>query len=179
MLLMIYYPTTLSRKSRNTGTALVVASLTTIAVAVTLYKLPNNVLSILQFSTLPLSVLSKLPQIRQNFRSQSTGQLSAFAVISQILGCLARLFTTATELSDLLLTSGFAVALLLNCVLGIQMWMYWGSDAREDLGPRYHQVGTEEEKPQWRAPETEPVGRLHSPVPQQHASGRKWARKVA
>jgi mannose-P-dolichol utilization defect protein 1 len=161
---------------------LAVASVATIAAVAALYKLPDDALSILQFSTLPLSLFSKLPQIRQNSRYQSTGQLSAFAVVSQIAGCLARLFTTATELSDVILTAGFALALLLTCVLGAQMWMYWGNDAKDEHEKYPEATTVEDEKPQWMAPPSEPVGRLHSPVPQLHgsqASGRKWARKVA
>jgi mannose-P-dolichol utilization defect 1 len=110
------------------------AAIATVSLGFILYGLPNDTLSLLQLATLPLSLFSKLPQIRQNFRSKSTGQLSAFAVISQIVGCLARLFTTATELSDLLLTAGFALALFLNCILGTQMWVYWGNDETEELG---------------------------------------------
>lgn len=139
--------------------------------------------------TLPLSLFSKLPQIRQNLRSQSTGQLSAFAVISQMVGCLARLFTTATEVGDLLISAGFALALLLNCILGAQLWMYWGKDEKEDFGLSNRRVASasngntvEKEKsslppPPWTQP------RLATPPPRSPGSpalggGRKWARKV-
>lgn len=83
-------------------------------------------LAFLQAATLPLAVSAKLPQIMQNARAKSTGQLSAFAVGAQILGCLARLYTTAMEVGDWLVASAFGMALMLNGVLGVQLWMYWG-----------------------------------------------------
>ncbi|KAF6760890.1 hypothetical protein DFP72DRAFT_988128 [Ephemerocybe angulata] len=87
----------------------------------------DQALSLAQLATLPLGLTSKLPQIRQNARAQSTGQLSAVAVLSQVLGCLARVFTTAQEVGDPLVQAGFLLALGLNVVLGVQMYMYWGT----------------------------------------------------
>ena len=171
---------------------------------IALYSIPIDVLSLLQMTTLPLSLFSKLPQIRQNSRSQSTGQLSAFAVISQIAGCLVRLFTTATELGDPLVSAGFALALMLNIILGVQLWMYWGqSDVKGESGLGEHkEVYVEEEKAkilkqrsenavrqvhQPRAalpnsstgPMVDNVRRISTPPPNRPSSaGRKWARKV-
>ncbi|TEB19695.1 hypothetical protein FA13DRAFT_1801980 [Coprinellus micaceus] len=51
-------------------------------------------------STIPLSLCSKLLHIQQNLRSNSTGQLSAFAVISPVLGYLAHASTTMQEIGD-------------------------------------------------------------------------------
>ena len=76
--------------------------MTTIATAaslVVLYAVPPNSLSPF------LSVFFKFPQIRQNARAQSTGQLSSIAVIAQIAGCLARLFTTTTDVDDWILSA--------------------------------------------------------------------------
>ena len=84
-----------------------------------------------------LSLFSKISQIRQTFRFKSTGELSAFAVISQIAGCLARLFTTATAVGDSLVSAGFGLALLLNIVLGVQLWIYWGKGEDLNLGDGY------------------------------------------
>lgn len=158
----------------------------TVAAAALLYAAPMSVLALLQLSTLPLSLFSKLPQIRQNYRSQSTGQLSVFAVGSQVIGCLARLFTTAQEVGDSLVAAGFALALVLNAVLGVQLWMYWGQDeyvirAESGLSPNL----TEKLK---ASPAYEPAPwqqqqslsqRVGTPPPQSPAGGsRKWARKV-
>ncbi|KAF5309274.1 hypothetical protein D9611_015143 [Ephemerocybe angulata] len=88
----------------------------------------------LPLATLPLSLISKFPQIRQNAHAQSTGQLSAFAVVPQVLGCLARVFT-AQEVGDPLVQSSLLLALILNTVLAAQMYMYWGKhEERKVLG---------------------------------------------
>lgn len=190
-LLIIAYAPLSSSSSSSKSTKIVTGILATAASSVVLYSLPQNTLSLLQLSTLPLSLFSKLPQIRQNSRSQSTGQLSAFAVISQIAGCIARLFTTATETGDSLVAAGFGLALLLNLVLGAQLWMYWG---QSDVDPKdayqvrngglTHEKKFEEEKhapayepAPWQAP---PTHRVATPPPRTSsaASGRKWARKV-
>ena len=160
----------------------------TIATSFVLYTLPQDTLALLQLSTLPLSLFSKLPQIRQNHRSQSTGQVSAFAVISQILGCVARLFTTATEVGDSIVVASFAFALVLNLVLGAQLWMYWGqaevdTEDKENFamsgnGHRYVSESEEKERAYepapWQAQQT--TRRVFTPPPA--SGGRKWARKV-
>ncbi|CAG8654320.1 4978_t:CDS:2, partial [Acaulospora colombiana] len=100
----------------------------TIAV-VTSYALlviPMSSLQLLQLGTVPISLFSKIPQISENYRNKSTGQLSVFAVASQVFGCAARLFTTATEMGDSLVFAGFALAFVLNVILGLQIWLYWG-----------------------------------------------------
>ena len=80
---------------------------------------------VLQAATLPISLLSKAPQIISNHKARSTGNLSAFAVFNALLGCLARLFTTKQEVNDPLIFWGFAGAAALNAVLALQMVMYW------------------------------------------------------
>ncbi|KAJ4477151.1 hypothetical protein J3R30DRAFT_3291413 [Lentinula aciculospora] len=129
--LIIFYTPSLRLARRRRNAQLSYAFLGLLSGVLTLYYSSMPILAFLQLSTLPLSLTSKVPQIRQNYRSQSTGQLSAFAVGSQIVGCLARLFTTATEVGDWLVSAGFALALALNGVLGVQLWMYWGKDVDE------------------------------------------------
>lgn len=84
-------------------------------------------LAYLQLATLPLSLFSKIPQITANYKAKSTGQLSAFAVLSQIIGCAVRVYTTSTEVGDPVVQAGFGLALFLNVILGIQMMSYWGN----------------------------------------------------
>jgi mannose-P-dolichol utilization defect 1 len=183
LLIILYNPIPSARSAKlMTGIA------ATVATSFVLYTLPQNTLALLQLSTLPLSLFSKLPQIRQNHRSQSTGQLSAFAVISQILGCVARLFTTATEVDDSIVAAGFALALVLNLVMGAQLWMYWGQgevdDAKDkesfELSGNGHTYALASEKEPayepapWQAQQT--TRRVATPPPA--SGGRKWARKV-
>jgi len=180
--LIVYLPSTPLRKAQNTAGRLALTAVGTVASAVVLYAVPKETLALLQVATLPLSLFSKLPQIIQNARSRSTGQLSTFAVAAQILGCVARLFTTATEVGDPIVTAGFALALVLNIVVGVQMWMYWGKDDKEATP-----IGIVHEKEDWAQPRHQMVDVVVPPKaplsPPRHATaspsgGRKWARKV-
>ncbi|KAJ2916895.1 hypothetical protein MD484_g3519, partial [Candolleomyces efflorescens] len=126
-LIIAYSPRSPSSSSSKLSKFAAAAGATVASTYTLAYLIPQDKLAILQAATLPLSLFSKLPQIRQNARSKSTGQLSSFAVISQILGCLARLFTTATEVGDSLVAAGFALALGLNVVLGFQLYSYYGN----------------------------------------------------
>ncbi|PBK80850.1 mannose-P-dolichol utilization defect 1 protein [Armillaria gallica] len=155
----------------------------------TLYYLPTEILSYLQIATLPLSLFAKIPQITQNYQSKSTGQLSAFAVIAQVLGCIARLFTTMQEVGDPVVLAGFALALVLNSVLGAQLWMYWGAQAKtvEEKVPEpakeevmmevQEKVQAYEQPPRPQTPPRPhtPSYRTGTPPP---SGGRKWARKL-
>ncbi|KZP26456.1 mannose-P-dolichol utilization defect 1 protein [Athelia psychrophila] len=176
-LLIIYFPSSSLRRGQNVASKLAATAISAIAAGATLYSLPKETLALLQIATLPLSLFSKVPQIQQNARAQSTGQLSAVAVVAQVAGCLARLFTTAQEVGDQLVAAGFALALLLNIVLGAQMWMYWGNDGK-----------VKEEKGEMKVVAPVPVKaestgrseilRSSSPLPRASTPTRKWARKV-
>lgn len=179
-LLIIYLPSPSLRHSQNVPSRVIIACISTLAAAFALYTLPKDTLSVLQLATLPLSLFSKLPQILQNARARSTGQLSAFAVISQIAGCLARLFTTATEVGDNIVAAGFALALVLNAVLGVQMWLYWGKEETEETNlekTRFSGIVGERE---WhRQEKIDVVVPPQSPMPRSSTpTGRKWARKI-
>lgn len=132
--LIVYYSPRSPKRNANLATV----SLGMLLTAVFLDIVPKWILSFLQLSTLPLSIFSKLPQIRQNYRAQSTGQLSAFAVWSQIIGCLARLFTTLQEVGDWLVLGSFLLALALNGILGCQLWMYRGKTEVGEKGFELH-----------------------------------------
>ena len=83
--------------------------------------------SILQASTVPLTVLSKAPQIASNHRLRSTGNLSAFAVFNSFLGCAVRVFTTGQETGDSLVWWGYFLAAVCNAILVGQMVLYWNN----------------------------------------------------
>ncbi|KAI0632543.1 mannose-P-dolichol utilization defect 1 protein [Trametes polyzona] len=180
-LLIVHYNPPASLAARPSLQRTILSLQVVIAFAVALFVLPTPTLALFQLATLPLSLFSKLPQIRQNYRAQSTGQLSAFAVISQVGGCLARLFTTATEVGDPIVSAGFALALALNVILGVQMWLYWGKDGRDVLedGP----IGVSDEKKQqhW-PPAAHKVEVIVPPASPGRASprpgNRRWSRKV-
>ena len=183
-LLIIYFPSSTLRRSASSPSntpKVAGAAIASAALIGALVNLSKETIAFLQVTTLPLGLFSKLPQIAQNHRAKSTGQLSTFAVVAQILGCLARLFTTATEVKDPLVLAGFFLALVLNVVLGFQMWAYYGKDA--------HDVPTGgiplEEKRQtiyapvaqtWESP-AEAVSGQQSPA-RPSTPSRRWARKV-
>jgi len=188
--LIVLYAPRISNKARTLATT----TIATTASLAALYAVPPSTLALLQMSTLPLSVFSKLPQIRQNARAQSTGQLSSVAVIAQIAGCLARLFTTATEVNDRIVSAGIAVALILNIVLGIQMYMYWptkaekavfemqpinGTRKTESAHPAVHEPATSST---WNQPSQPLQHRVSTPPPPRaqtpSSGGKKWTRKV-
>ncbi|KAH9925370.1 mannose-P-dolichol utilization defect 1 protein [Epithele typhae] len=185
-LLIVHYNPPPSLASTPAAARATQGALGMAAAAAALVVVPPSALAACQLATLPLSLFSKLPQIRQNHRAQSTGQLSAFAVVAQVVGCLARLFTTAAEVGDPILSAGFALALALNVVLGVQMWQYWGKEEREEkIEMGQYGVGARAEEKvgvQWAqvpqrvevvVPPASPSGRA-SPRP----SPRRWSRKV-
>jgi mannose-P-dolichol utilization defect 1 len=87
-------------------------------------------LQLLQGLSIPLSLTSKVPQIYTNYRNSSTGQLAAVTIFNYLLGSLARLFTTLTEVNDPYIFWGFALAAGLNAVLAGQMVYYWRAPKR-------------------------------------------------
>ncbi|WVR04804.1 hypothetical protein IAU60_001816 [Kwoniella sp. DSM 27419] len=129
---------------------------------------PPGMLALLQAATLPLSLISKAPQIMSNHRHRSTGNLSAFAVFNALLGCLARLFTTKQEVNDPLIFWGFAGAAVLNLVLALQMVAYWSNADDAYAKPGSRRQSLEERGPM--TPEKAVFG--------DGASGRRWARKL-
>jgi uncharacterized protein with PQ loop repeat len=78
------------------------------AVAIGSLKLPPTLWSLLPLSNLPLLLISRIPQIIQNFRFSSTGQLSGITTFLIFAGSLARIFTTIQEVGwDFSLLTGF------------------------------------------------------------------------
>lgn len=171
-----------TKRARSNSPAVAMAGVIAIFTTYILLTIPMNMLQLFQLGTVPISLFSKIPQISENYRNQSTGQLSVFAVTSQIFGCAARLFTTATEMEDSLVFAGFALALVLNLALGWQIWMYWGQ------GVPTSKEHWPKEKPVISSnPPAEAVAThnhshdapyAHVNVPASSTGGRRWARKV-
>lgn len=127
-LLIIYYapsaslPLARGSSIRSNSRALPLAVASAAMAGLTLFLLsptlcPSNLLTILQGTTIPVSLISKIPQILELNRNKEPGNLSAIVVFAQLLGTVARVFTTATETDDMLLLAGFAGATIFNgCV---------------------------------------------------------------
>ncbi|CAK5281387.1 unnamed protein product [Mycena citricolor] len=177
LLIILYAP-----RARDKTTNAVMACLALLVFFLSASLVSMDVLAMMQLATLPLSLFSKLPQIRQNYTSQSTGNLSAFAVFAQIAGCAARLFTTAMEVNDPIVAAGFLLALLLNIVLGVQLSLYWGRDDAVAAKSKSNAVVADKVRasPVPAAYESVPLQqRAATPPPGSPSmSGRKWARKV-
>lgn len=79
----------------------------------------------MQIMTIPLTMVSKLPQIWSNFRHKSSGQLSLLTNALVFCGCLARIFTNHQEVpGDKLIRTVSVVGCLLNGVILAQIVWY-------------------------------------------------------
>lgn len=200
-ILIVYFPSTRLRHSGPNTLSAFFMTIASIACGFILYNLPPHMLQLLQAATLPISVLSKLPQIQANRRAKSTGQLSAIAVGSQVAGCLARMFTTATEVNDSIVFAGYALTLGLNAIVALQMYTYWGKDTAlyddkiDGVVPGSSEFNAIMEKDAEKTAPTLPLPRPHvhstmdsivvppkSPLrhgtPPASQAGRRWSRKV-
>lgn len=76
----------------------------------------------------PLMIMSRIPQIINNFSQGHTGQLAFITVALNFVGALARIFTTLTEVGDdYALLAGFIISVTLNGLLLLQIVMYWSA----------------------------------------------------
>jgi len=106
-----------------------------------LQKVPVEWLQYLQALTIPLGLMSKVPQIWTIASEKSTGQLSAFAVFNYLFGSMARIFTTMTEVDDPVILSGFILGATLNVVIASQMVYYWNSGTKLGAQPKKVKAG--------------------------------------
>lgn len=95
---------------------------------------PENLISSLQIASIPISIVSKLPQIHQNHRLQRASHLSEITVGANWLGSLIRVFTTVQDFDklgrDKVLLAGYGLSFVLNLVLAGQVW-YYGHQEQE------------------------------------------------
>lgn len=132
--LIVYYSASSNRVSLLSTFAIVFLVSTFLLGSPSVVSL--DTLQVLAAFCIPLALFSKLPQIISNIRLGSTGQLSAFLVFNSLAGCLARVFTTATETGDRVLWWGFVLAALLNGVLALQMALYWNKSGDKRSGKK-------------------------------------------
>ncbi|CDZ98215.1 Predicted endoplasmic reticulum membrane protein Lec35/MPDU1 involved in monosaccharide-P-dolichol utilization [Phaffia rhodozyma] len=125
--------------------------------------IPFPALKLLQVATVPIGLASKAPQIISNYRLKSTGNLSAFAVFNALLGCLARVFTTLTEINDPLVAFSFLLSALLNSIIAFQMILYWSQP------PSYPTTSSQSNTPR---------GSLSGPSSGRYGSKGGWGEKT-
>merc|ERR1712060_413026 len=87
---------------------------------------PLVILATLQSMQVVISIASRLPQIIQNFKNGSTGQLSSITLFLFFAGSLARVFTSLQEAPDLILIVSAGVAAFFNSLLFLQVIIYSG-----------------------------------------------------
>lgn len=133
--LVLHFTASAQASSSSSSPPLWPAAVFVAAVAAAAYALftdaivPTPLLRNFQlFVTIPLGLLSKVPQIVAVHKQKSTGQLSAFAVFNYLAGSLARVATTLAEVNDPLILAGFIGGAVLNLVLAAQMLAFWNSD---------------------------------------------------
>ena len=71
-----------------------------------------------------LSVGSRLTQIINSYREKSTGPLSTITFGLNMLGNVARIFTTLKETKDLVIAGGFIISFILNLIIFLQIIYY-------------------------------------------------------
>ena len=99
------------------------------AVAYLMYAkmIPEMVIIGLNSAGILLSVVSKLNQIILNYKNSSTGVLSAFTLMLQFLGCVARIFTSIQETGDIAMIINYVAISVVNGLLVVQLIYYWNS----------------------------------------------------
>ncbi|KAF5335567.1 hypothetical protein D9611_012238 [Ephemerocybe angulata] len=113
----LYSPILNKLNSSRLLTTAVAAVGTTYALSV----ISKDTLPLAQLATLPLSLISKFPQIRR--------------------------FPTAKEVGDPLVQAGFLLALAVNAVLAAQMYMYWGKHEEKNVELKVLGNGSRPETP--------------------------------
>lgn len=91
--------------------------------------IPMRVLMILQVCSIPILNLARIPQILLNWRRKGTGELSPITLGLQLLGNVARIFTTIAQVKDPLMFIGICVATCFNGTLFSQ-WLYYSRRTR-------------------------------------------------
>ena len=92
--------------------------------------IPDVIMELLNASTTIMFMVSKLPQIIQNYKSKNTGSLSLITTLGLFVGNLVRIFTSLSGTDSLSLLLSFIIAGALNLIIVIQIIMY--GDKKED-----------------------------------------------
>ncbi|KAJ8384392.1 hypothetical protein AAFF_G00205250 [Aldrovandia affinis] len=86
---------------------------------------PMLVATTMQASNVPAVIVGQLIQAETNYHNGHTGQLSAVSVFLLFVGSLARVFTSAQDTGDSLMTLGCMVTSCCNALIAGQVLCYW------------------------------------------------------
>lgn len=106
---------------------------------------PEHIWALLMNLQFIMLSYARIPQILQNFRTKSTGQLALITFALNFAGNCARLFTFLKETSDALNTLTAVLAALLNFVLVAQILLYWGNNGEATGKTKKSEVSEKEE----------------------------------
>lgn len=86
--------------------------------------IPSQLWFLIGSSSIPLMSIGRISQIVYSYRKKYTGALSSFTFTLNVIGGVARIFTTITETGDALLIFTFAYAVLLSLIILVQIQLY-------------------------------------------------------
>ncbi|CAH0726463.1 unnamed protein product, partial [Brenthis ino] len=89
---------------------------------------PKDILWTMQATNVPIIVAAKSIQVITNYRSGSTGQLSAVTCLLLFVGSIARIFTSIQETGDFIIIVTYCVSTIANGALVLQLFWYWNVD---------------------------------------------------
>lgn len=96
---------------------------------------PSSLISTLQILNIPISIISKIPQIKTNYRLQTVSHLSDVVLRANVLGSIIRVYTSFTDYStkakrgkntvdEKILVAGYTTSLIMNSILLGQSIVY-------------------------------------------------------
>lgn len=95
---------------------------------------PKDVLWTIQACNIPILLLGKSAQALTNYKSSSTGQLSAVTCSMLLFGSLARIFTSYQETGDFMMILTYVMSTAANAVIVSQLLWYWNSAENSKKG---------------------------------------------
>lgn len=90
---------------------------------------PVHLWTLLTNSSILIFICARGPQIIENFKNKSTGQLAFITFLLNFLGSSARIFTVLKETEDVFLLSTTLTAVTINFILTFQIILYWNSSS--------------------------------------------------
>ena len=84
----------------------------------------DNIWKIIGSASTVLSMGSRITQIVSSYKSKSTGPLSTITFGFNMLGNIARIFTSLKETKDIIMIAGFVVSFVLNLTIFLQIIYY-------------------------------------------------------
>ena len=102
---------------------------TSYAVLAVFKLIPYSVLGVSLFAAVPITIMSKVAQIRTIYQIKSRGKVSILMWSLAAYGCYARLFTFYVEVGDFKMLANYFVSAVLNTAV-VAMCLYYGDGER-------------------------------------------------